>query len=197
MHNYRIETVLIVISLGALLFLVGSVVMAIAQPGEMDPGQLTAPALSVPVSTKMPDTPSQATRSTSAPATRPATCVPAPAVSTPAPGTEGQVSPSATPFPIAHRYDLAPNLSQDLKSGVLVFRCNGSWDQYWLGPAQALDPQKDLKAGDVIFSVSPPASISATNPPEPTGPASATVRPTLQATASRSATPTQPGYPNP
>jgi hypothetical protein len=205
MHNYRLETVLIVISLGALLFLMGSTVLAIAQPGGADPAHPAAQALSVPVSTKVPDALAQArpkaTLSTSAPAARSATCVPVPAASTLAPGPDALVQ--VTPPPIAHRYDLAPNISQDLRSSVLVFRCDGTWDQYWLGPAQVLDPQKDLKTGDVIFSVSPPASNSATKPPESTGPtapgSTVTVQPTLPAltptTASRSATPS--GYPNP
>ena len=207
MHTYRIETILIVISLGALLFVLGSVVQAIA-PRTNSSGA-AAQTLSVPVSTKIQDTSPRVTA-------RPASCVPLPAAATPGPD-----SPSPTPALIVHRYDLAPNLAQDQKSSVLVLRCDGSWDQYWLAPAQVLDPQKELKAGDIIFSASPPAAAPATQAPEPTrlgtptGPAVPSAAPTVRPAvpvgtptfAVPSATPsgypapqtvsTQPGYPNP
>lgn len=108
--------------------------------------------------------------------TRPAYCVPLPYSSrnnftrTPTPdrvlGTVPPtgLSPSVTPIVFTNTYDLDPSISQEDKSAVLVFRCNGSWDFYWLGPSRTFQ-SIPLSPGDYIWQVAPPASIMGKEPP--------------------------------
>ena len=185
MHTYRIEIVLIIISLGALLFVLGSMAQVVSS-GPGVPG-LVAQSSSTPVPAKIQDNPPKAVSSTSAAAARPANCVALPAAVTP-----GPASPSPTLAPIAHTFDLAPNLAQDEKSSVLVLRCDGSWDQFWLAPAQVFDPQKELKAGDVAFATLPAAGAGTVAAPPTPRPAVPARTPTRAETAS-----TSDGYPGP
>lgn len=108
--------------------------------------------------------------------TRPANCVPLPYstrnnfTGTPTPdralGTvpPPNISPSVTPIVFTNTYDLDPSISQEDKSAVLVFRCNGSWDFYWLGPNRTFK-SIPLEPGDYIWQVAPPASIMGKKPP--------------------------------
>lgn len=174
MQTYRTETVLIIISLGALLFVLGSIFQAITPAA----GTQTPPASSPAHTATLPP---QAAGPTGT-AVRPANCVAVPPVATLGPGT-----PTVTPAAITHRFDLAPNLEPGQKSGVLVLRCDGTWDQYWLAPAQVFDPQKELKPGDVVFSVSPPAGEAGTQAPAATR--APTTAGTMAATATAGSSP--------
>lgn len=111
--------------------------------------------------------------------TRPAYCVPIPRpaqisgtltptpdrLSTPIP----HFSPSVTPRPFAHIYDLSPELPLSEKSKVQVFRCNGTFDLYLAGPNVDVLHVIELEDGDIIINTSPPASLMGHEPPEPPG----------------------------
>jgi len=75
--------------------------------------------------------------------------------------------PTRTPYPIAHTYDLAPDLPPEDKGIALVFRCNGEEDQYLIGPMPYVDFLKAIKLreGDVLLGVASPASLMGHEPP--------------------------------
>lgn len=106
-------------------------------------------------------------------------CVPLPArtrdLSTPTPTSErtgATASPfqiaTVTPIPFAHIYDLDPDVDQDQKSNVVIFRCNGDWDLYLFSPRWDFDQAVSLGPGDIIISTGPPSVLMGIEPPEPT-----------------------------
>lgn len=110
--------------------------------------------------------------------TRPAHCVPIPRYPTPAGpptatpdqfATAGpNLSPTITPIPMAHIYNLSPELPFEEQSIIVVFRCDGAFDLYGAGPEINIDEYLRLEPGDVIFSSNGPASLMGHQPPEPT-----------------------------
>jgi len=104
--------------------------------------------------------------------TRLPNCVPYPSnyknkstsTATPYPGQKIDSSNfvTTTPRPIAHTYDLSPDSRDIDKSIVLVFRCNGTYDQIIIGPGIKYPQDLHLGVGDtvidsypVIFNVRP------------------------------------------
>jgi hypothetical protein len=111
--------------------------------------------------------------------TRPAYCVPIPreaqmnGTPTPTPNRystpKPNFSPTVTPIPFAHIYDLSPELPLSEKSKTEIFRCNGMFDLYLAGPNVDVHQAIGLEDGDIILYSAPPASIMGIEPPEPTG----------------------------
>jgi len=110
--------------------------------------------------------------------TRPTYCVPLPQESatdssrTPTPDRYSSPEPyfhaTVTPRGYSHVYDLSPELPLIDKSEIVVFRCDGTFDLYLIGPDVNLDQNINLYPGDVIISSAPPASMMGHEPPEPT-----------------------------
>ncbi len=110
--------------------------------------------------------------------TRPAHCVPIPRYPTPAGpptatpdqfATSGpNLSPTITPIPFAHIYNLSPEMPFEEQSIIVVFRCDGTFDLYGAGPEINIDEYLRLEPGDVIFSSNGPAYLMGHQPPEPT-----------------------------
>lgn len=61
--------------------------------------------------------------------------------------------------------DLSPSLPDRDKMTVLVYRCNGAWDEYRLDPALFPDAIP-FSYGDILYSTDAPASIVGKSPPE-------------------------------
>ncbi len=109
------------------------------------------------------------------------TCVPTPlpptdVVGTPTPtpvpsefGTPPSVRPpSVTPLPLSKTTDLAPDLPDNEKAYVYVFRCNGTYELFLVRPAGVETTQTiPLQAGDIILHAFPPASLVGHQPPGP------------------------------
>jgi len=116
--------------------------------------------------------------------TRPWYCVPLPRetrqsgspTSTPFPLTSAmtitpnkfQVAPTVTPRVYANVFDLSPEVPLRDKWEYMVFRCDGTFDQFLVGPEIDFDPFLELGPGDVIIDMIPPASLMGIEPPEPT-----------------------------
>jgi hypothetical protein len=49
----------------------------------------------------------------------------------------------------------------------IVFRCNGTFDKYWIGPEINFNEYLRLEPGDVILVSGPPASLMGHRPPKP------------------------------
>ncbi len=114
--------------------------------------------------------------------TRPAGCVPLPPTAThdPRPPTETpnpatqrsfptQVSITLTPFPTPNFIDLSPQVRNEDKMEVRVYRCNGTWAEYLVDPAD-FPNAIPLAHGDFIYNYAPPISIMGKEPPEPVTP---------------------------
>jgi hypothetical protein len=116
--------------------------------------------------------------SLTATATRPSRCVPLPvekniSIRTPTPKDYSQSGPTAfapttTPIPLKSSYDFDPSIPMDQKSSVVILRCNGDWEEYWLGPGRSLTESVKLDEGDVVWLSAPPTSAMGKRPPEPT-----------------------------
>lgn len=116
-------------------------------------------------------------------ATRPAYCVPLPPTAqpigtpTPTPSRLSSALPITSPMPDlvqavnprahANIFDLSPELPLRDKSEIIVFRCNGTFDQYWAGPEVDVDSFLNLEPGDVVYSSAAPASMMGHRPPPP------------------------------
>jgi hypothetical protein len=72
--------------------------------------------------------------------------------------------PTVTPIPFAKTVDLDPNSPEDEKSEVVVFRCDGSFERWLLGPDNLIE-EIQLIAGDVILGSAPPGSLMGHEPP--------------------------------
>jgi len=102
-------------------------------------------------------------------ATRPAYCVAIPreedhsTAPSPTPRRGEIRTPAAfqtvAPLPINQTFDLSPNLTIEEKSRLVVFRCDGTYDEYWAGPEVDVLQAIGLEAGDVILYSFPPASL--------------------------------------
>ena len=86
---------------------------------------------------------------------------------TPTPNPTQQADPSfptppmtegITPIPITHVLDLNPELLYEDKMIVVVYRCDGTWDEYRLDPTLFPDAIH-LSYGDIIYIEYPPASM--------------------------------------
>ncbi len=110
--------------------------------------------------------------------TRPAGCVPLPGgmfqvketpTSTPQKGAVTSLVPpraSVTPMPFTIDLDMDPQLSIIEKMEVVVFRCNGTFERYYISPLKDLNKEIPLFEGDLYFSIAPPAA-SMGGPPDP------------------------------
>lgn len=107
-------------------------------------------------------------------ATRPPHCVPLikdaveeqKPTATPAKG-KGKpvpVSATSTPFPDNSVYDLSPTLKEQEKTYIVVYRCNGAYESYWLGPDILFSEAIQLEEGDLILQVIQPARLVGANP---------------------------------
>ena len=77
------------------------------------------------------------------------------ATATPYPGQKIDSSNfmTTTPRPIAHTYDLSPNSKDIDRAIVFVFRCNGTYDQFIIGPGVKYPQDLHLQAGDTIIDM--------------------------------------------
>lgn len=116
--------------------------------------------------------------------TRPWYCVPLPRearqggspTSTPFPLTSAMtltpnkflVAPTVTPRAYANVFDLSPEVPLRDKWEYVIFRCDGTFDQFFTGPEIDFDPFLELGPGDVLINMIPPASLMGIEPPEPT-----------------------------
>ena len=101
--------------------------------------------------------------------TRPPQCVPFPANAeisgtlTPTPtfspiqngviNNKPPFSPSVTPLPIAHRVDLSPNADPIEKAVYMFYRCDGTYDEFVVGPGIKIPEDLHLNAGDTIINM--------------------------------------------
>lgn len=115
--------------------------------------------------------------------TRPAYCKPLPkqmaigSEPTPTPNAGQRFSfltpdllPSVTPLPIDHNIDLNPEIPLVEKSEIIVYRCDGTYDRYYVGGNGDISSQLELREGDVILSSAPPAKLIGVRPPDPIQP---------------------------
>lgn len=74
--------------------------------------------------------------------------------------------PTVTP----RKYDLTIDLSAEIsikeKSQIIIFRCNGTFDLYLIGPEINITERIILSPGDLIISSIPPASQMGRKPPK-------------------------------
>jgi hypothetical protein len=108
-------------------------------------------------------------------ATRPFHCVPLPfnetsdGNPTPTPFryalAEDHPRPTVTPLAFTNIFDLSPDLPVEQKSVTIVFRCDGSFDQYLAGVTVNVDRFINLQPGDVIIGSSAPAIMMQRHPP--------------------------------
>jgi hypothetical protein len=108
-------------------------------------------------------------------ATRPAHCVPltfnllSDSNPTPTPIryalAEDHPRPTVTPQAFTNTFDLSPEIPLEQKSATIVFRCNGSFDQYLAGVTVNVDRFINLQPGDVIVGSSAPAIMMQRQPP--------------------------------
>jgi hypothetical protein len=159
---------LITIVFGVLLF-TGTVLAAAQKQYYSDRAQSTPPNIPTIIRSPSP--------------TRPAYCVPLPGVPQPlgspsaTPDPFGAVisttsprlglGPSVTPRVYAHTIDLSPGIPLRDKWEIIVFRCDGTFEQFLGGPEVNIFQFLDLQAGDVILNTIPPASLMGNEPPEP------------------------------
>jgi hypothetical protein len=108
-------------------------------------------------------------------ATRPFHCVPLPFTETsdsnPTPTpiryalAEDHPRPTVTLRAFTNTFDLSPELPLEQKSTTIVFRCDGSFDQYLAGVTVNVDRFINLMPGDVIIGSSAPAVMMQRQPP--------------------------------
>lgn len=79
-------------------------------------------------------------------------------------GKRVPVSATATPFPNQTVYDLSPDLKEREKAFVVVYRCEGTYESYWLGPEISLNEAIQLDEGDTILQVIQPAKLVGAKP---------------------------------
>jgi len=150
----------------AIFLLSGTLIVAAQRINQPDRAQRRPPLLPTFLETPSP--------------TRPANCVPLPQEKTidiyvtPSPTPDHletpdpnllYESPSVTPIPFAHTYDLSPKVAAQDKWGIIVFRCDGTFDLYLGGPDINPDQSIILNPGDVIYNDFPPASLMGHEPP--------------------------------
>ena len=76
---------------------------------------------------------------------------------------------TVTPIPIDRKIDLSPKLPYEDKMVILVYRCDGTWNEYTVDPS--LFPTAiPLSHGDIIYAAFPPASLMGQKPPKPSTP---------------------------
>ncbi len=130
--------------------------------------------------------------------TRTLNCVPYPSTNkpnytstaTPYPGQQ-KGSPNfitPTPRPIAHTFDLSPDSQEIDKRIILVFRCDGTYDQFIVGPGIKIPQDLHLGIGDTIFDSYPVIMNIRPLPPPPT----LTAIPTVTTNAFTTSTPINP-----
>ena len=176
----QLDTPIVVINIIALVVLGGSALFAMVIVPAIEAARPTPTAVPVtPRPTRPTATPTttatqtlQVTATPSGPtATRPANCAPLP------PQTSfSQIT--STPLPVDFRYDLDPDIAPGLKTVVFIYRCNGTWIEYWLGPSRTFTNSVYLAAGDVIWLVVPPATTPVPTTPTTTPALSGTPRAT-------------------
>ena len=162
----HLDTPIVVINIIALVVLGGSALFAMVIVPAIEAARTTPTAVPVTPRPTRPTatptlTPTLTLRPTATPtrplSTRPANCAPLP------PQTSlSQLT--STPLPVDFRYDLDPVISSNLKTVVVIYRCNGTWVEYRLGPNRTIANSIYLAAGDVTWLVVPPASPSLTTP---------------------------------
>ena len=104
------------------------------------------------------------------------TCIPTPVLLVTAVGTatntpaRSQIttpafSPSVRPLPISEFIDLSPDVPDQDKARIYIFRCNGDIDVLLVGPDIQTLP---LEPGDIILGTSPAESLVGHQPPRAT-----------------------------
>ena len=73
-------------------------------------------------------------------------------------------------MPVDFRYDLDPNIAPSLKTVVIIYRCNGTWIEYWMGPSRTVSNSIYLAAGDIIWLIVPPTGATPTPTSHPSRP---------------------------
>ena len=156
----QLDTPIVVINIIALVVLGGSALFAMVIVPAIEAARPTPTAVPVTPRPTRPTatptlTPTLTLRPTATPtrplSTRPANCAPLPPQSS-------LTQLTSTPLPVDFRYDLDPVIASNLKTVVVIYRCNGTWVEYLLGPSRSIDRSIYLAAGDVIWLVVPPAS---------------------------------------
>ena len=79
-------------------------------------------------------------------------------------GKRVPVSATATPIPSQNVYDLSPELNEQEKAFIAIYRCDGSYEAYWLGPEISLEAAIQLQEGDIILQVIQPARLVGAKP---------------------------------
>ncbi len=76
---------------------------------------------------------------------------------TPGPSTlvKEQIRASVTPRPITNIFDLSPQAPQNEKRTITVFRCDGIYVQYVIGPGVKVPEDLHLHMGDTIIYEEP------------------------------------------
>ena len=161
----QLDTPIVVINIIALVVLGGSALFAMVIVPAIEAARPT-PTVAV---TPRPTTQSTATQTPTltqtlqvfvSPSgrtpTRPANCAPPP------PPQTSLTQLTSTPLPVDFRYDLDPNIAPSLKTVVIIYRCNGTWVEYWMGPGRTVSNSIYLAAGDVIWLIVPPTGATPT-----------------------------------
>lgn len=78
------------------------------------------------------------------------------------------IVPTVTPRVYANIVDLSPEVPLRDKVEIVVFRCDGTFDQFLAGPEIDVYQYLNLGPGDVVINIVPPASLMGVEPPEPT-----------------------------
>ena len=175
----QLDTPVVVINIIALVVLGGSALFAMIvvpaiEAARPTPTVAVTPRPTRPTATQTPTatltlTPLVYVSPTGPTPTRPANCAPLPPQTSLAQLT-------STPLPVDFRYDLDPNIAPSLKTVVVIYRCNGTWVEYWMGPGRTISNSIYLAAGDIIWLIVPPTGATPTLPATPTP--SSTLTPT-------------------
>lgn len=83
-------------------------------------------------------------------------------------GTPPPTVPTITPLPIISTTDLAPELADEDKTYVYVYRCEGTFELFLIGPVgpnAVISDAIPLRPGDIIYNAIPPASLVGHEPP--------------------------------
>jgi hypothetical protein len=166
----HLDTPIVIINIIALVVVVGSAFFAMIIVPAIEAARPTPTAVPVtPRPTRPSATPTLTATLTLTPSVTPSGPTPTrPANCAPLPPKTSLSQLTSTPLSVDFRYDLDPNIAPELKTVVVIYRCNGTWVEYWLGPNRTINNSIYLAAGDVIWLDLPPASSTPSAPATPT-----------------------------
>ena len=162
----QLDTPAVVINIIALVILGGAALFSMVVVPAIEAARPTPTA--APVTPRPTATPTLTATLTIQPSATPSGPTPTrPANCAPLPPQTSLSKLTSTPLPVDFRYDLDPDTASNLKTIIFIYRCNGTWVEYWMGPNRTINNSIYLAAGDVIWLVVPPTAVTPTVTPKP------------------------------